>query len=153
MLLWIAAGILYHSDFFWFIRNSYNFLVATKVSTILFDGIISSLHSPSLPKIIKGLILLTITIFSSFCFYRSIKYRDWISTGICFSLLVLTMIINHFEAWVIARYSKLLIIPIISLCARLSETKNDRIVQSVILFILLVSNLIFGFYMVKIFYT
>jgi hypothetical protein len=152
LLLWIVAGALYHSDLFWFMRSSFHLLVAAKRTTFLFDGILTPLFSASLPKVIKGLILLSIFIFTVFCFYSSIKRKLWISAGICFSILVISAVINNFEAWVIARYSKVLLFPIISFGAHFPPTKGFRLLKGAAILIFLLSNLIFGFYMAKIFY-
>lgn len=153
LLLWIVAGAYYHDDIFWFVRSSYDLLVTSKRTFFLFDGVISSLCSTSLPKIIRGIILLSFTIFTTFCFYWSSKHKYWISAGICFSLLAVSATVNYFEAWVIARYSKLLLIPIISMCSHIHQTKELRILMLVILAVFLLSNMIFGLYMVKVFYT
>jgi hypothetical protein len=153
LLLWIVGGAIYHEDFFWFIRSSYHLLVASNRTTLLFDGIVTPLLSTSLTQIIKGVILLSITIFTAFCLYYSIHCKLWISAAICFSILVISAIINDFEAWIIARYSKLLIIPIISFCVNFPQAKGARILQGAIILIFLISNLIFGFYMVRVFYT
>jgi hypothetical protein len=153
LLLWIVSGACYHNDFFWFLRSSFHLLVSSNRTTALFDSITTPLLSASIVQVTKGLILLSITIFTVFSLYVSIQRKLWISAAICFSLLVITAIINNFEAWVIARYSKLLIIPIVSFSAHIPQTKGVRILQCAIILLFLFSNLIFGFYMARIFYT
>jgi len=149
LLIWIGIGAIYHNDIIWFMRWSYEHLFVPKSSMPIFDGIITPLLSNSTARIGKGMLVVIVMVLTLFFAHYSFRYKQWIGVCIALSLLAMIMFVNSYEIWVVVRYSKLLIIPLLFVDTRFINLQSKNFIRLVALLILatcLVSNLAFGFY-------
>lgn len=150
------AGIFYHHDIFWMVRWSKKHLMTSQSKFLLFDGLIGSLVYGDLFDKIKGLIVLSIMVWAISLFWISNKIRYWPGIIIGVSIIVMIAIINQYEIWVIVRFSKILLISSL-LPLQTIKTQIQKILViprfSYILIISFGTNVLYGYYMARIFYS
>lgn len=107
--IWAVSGISHYNDVFWFLRTE---LLTSKTEFPIFDGIITPFFSGSIPKLAKGLFNASILVSVIYGIYYGIIHKLWLPLCTCLSLAIMCVIVNSYEIWAVARYSKLLVIPL-----------------------------------------
>jgi hypothetical protein len=110
-LLWIG-GTVYHGNTWWMTARSARQLMWSPGALPVFDGLTTSLLSPSVPKLLKGIVVLMLFILAIALLYRSLRSHFWLGVAICTSILAMTVVLNQHEVWAVVRFGRLLMIPV-----------------------------------------
>jgi hypothetical protein len=129
---------------FWFLHRD---LFVSQNSVPILDGIITPLLSHSPAKILKA-ILVVIIMFSSLVFgYYNFRRKQFVGMFVAVALLIMCVLVNAYEIWVVVRYSKLLIVPLLFVDTKLLKMNIKW--KVIILIIFLATNLFFSFYQAR----
>jgi hypothetical protein len=152
----MGAGALHHHDLFWSVRWSLAHLIASRGSLPVFDGIFGPLVSGSIAKIGRGLVVLTILILAVSALFISGRSHFWVGFAVALSVGLMCMLVNQYESWAVVRFSKLLLIPcgyFLWMSPKHSRPHKARSnsVFVVALVASVISNVLYGLYLVKFF--
>ena len=144
--VWAVSGAFYYQDLFWCLHTE---LLTSLSSLPVFDGLITPFFSGVLLKFVKGTFIASIFACAVYGMYYSFINKLWLSLCTCLSLAIMCTVINSYEIWAVARYSKLLIIPF---CMIAHHSAIDRLHLSktllvTIIAVCIVTNLGFGYYL------
>jgi hypothetical protein len=118
------------------------------------DGLIGPFLTGDLNKVLKGCLILGIVATALAILYHSWRRGDWLGTSIAAMLVLVATIMNQYEVWVVARYSKLMMIPLavtLSHRAIWNRVLDDRVLFGALLFASIGTNVAFSYYMARFF--
>lgn len=156
LLLLEIAGTLYHGDLFWMLRWSTEKLMSSRSSLPVFDGLFGSLIYGSLADKIKGIAILIVTLWGIMVLVISSRYQFLFGIAIPFSILLMLVVVNQYEIWSVFRFSRILLIPsigVLSLTKIKFGTMFGKWRFSFALLIGIISNMVYGYYMVRIYFA
>lgn len=149
LFAWIVGGAFYHKDFLWFARWGVEHLIASKSSLPICDGIVGPFLTGSIWKMAKGVLVSITLLLALATLFSSYRLRFWSGVSISFSLILMAVVINQYEIWVVIRFSKVLVIPVAYLLSQaglLPRVSRNRLFVAFFLSCI-ASNLMFGHYM------
>jgi len=149
LLVWIVCGAFYYNDALWFLRWGVEHLVASKSSLPICDGIVGPFLTGSVSKMAKGGLVSATVLLALIAFFYSYRLRFWSGLSISLSLILMAVVINQYEIWVVIRFSKVLVIPLAYILSQAGFRPAARLRPLFIPFFLLciASNVAFGHYM------
>jgi hypothetical protein len=153
---WIVAGALFHGDLLWFVRWGAENLVRSRSSLPVLDGILGSLLSGSPQRMVKGGLALAVLLLAATTLVLSVRRR--FAFGILFSLPVAAMavLINQYEIWAVIRFSRVLVLPLAYFmpAPELTGPLAGRVGWvSLALVAFFLTNVAFGYYMARVFFS
>jgi hypothetical protein len=151
---WVVAGAIHYQDALWFLRWGVEHLVVSRSALPVLDGLIGPFLTGDLNKVLKGCLILGIVATALAILYHSWRRGDWLGTSIAAMLVLVATIMNQYEVWVVARYSKLLMIPLavtLSHRAIWNRVLDDRVLFGALLFASIGTNVAFSYYMARFF--
>jgi hypothetical protein len=157
LLVLIIAGAFYRHDLFWFMRWSTENLLASRSSLPVLDGLIGPFLGGGAAKILKGILVLIVFFSACLMLWYCYRRRLWLGVVVSCGIVLMGVTINHYEIWALVRFSKVFCaaLPFL-LAADPAPAWMARILQAkafvVILLLCLASNLLYGYYMAKIFF-
>ena len=127
--LWIC-GSVYHSDPFWIISSNIKDNLSSNSDLIIFDGLLGPLiYYQSIDKVMKGLLVIGTFLLSGFLFKVAVKEKfiGWeISVGILLAIILLSIIVEQYEIWIIVRFGRLLVFPLAFYLVSLDKLPYSR---------------------------
>jgi len=149
LLAWIVCGAFYHEDVLWFARWGIEHLIVSKSGLPICDGIVGPFLSGSIYKMAKGVLVSATVLLSLVTFFCSCRFRFWSGLSVSLSLILMAVVINQYEIWVVIRFSKVLVIPLAYILSQVDFRPAIRMSPLfVALFLLCIaSNLMLGHYM------
>jgi hypothetical protein len=78
----------------------------------VFDGLVTSLVSQSPPKMLKGVVVLTLFLIAIVLLYRSLRSRFWLGVATCVATVAMTVVLNQHEVWAVVRFGRWLMVPL-----------------------------------------
>lgn len=158
LVLLIVAGSFFHHDILWFMRWSSENLLASRSTVPVLDGLIGPFLVGGTAKMLKGVLVLLV-FFSGVGMLRyCYTGKFWLGFVVSCGIVLMGLSVNHYEIMALLRFGKVICVALpflpagaegYPLMARLLRPK----VFGAILLLALVSNLLFGYYMAKIFFT
>jgi hypothetical protein len=152
LLIWMAAGAIYHRDAIWFVRWSYDNLFVAKGTLPVLDGVITPLLSNSPEKIAKGILVAVVMALAAIAAVYGFRHKHWVGMCTALSLLAMAVFVNSFEIWAVVRFSKLLVIPLSFAGTGFIDSRPKtrvRLAAALALLVFVASNLAFGFYLAR----
>jgi hypothetical protein len=110
-VLW-GSGTVYFSDPMWMVGWSTKNLMASPGSLPVFDGLITSFLSRSVPKLAKGVFVLVLGLSAAASLYYSLLRQFWLGVAICTGTIAMIAVLNQHEVLAVAHYARLLVIPV-----------------------------------------
>jgi hypothetical protein len=156
LLIWGITGMFYHHDLLWFMRWSVENLIVSQTSLPIFDGLITPLLSGSAIRSGKGVVVALVCVLALICTYYSYQHRLWLALSISLPFLFIVTFVNSYEIWIAVRYSKLLVIPLSIIYIQVGlhpSIITNRLVVASVFTALLVSNIAYGFYMTRFYFS
>lgn len=156
LLVWLVAGAIHHGDAFWFARWAVTHLVVSRSTLPVLDGLIGPFVAGGAGKALKGMLIVATITVALATVRVSIRSGFWGGAAIAGAVVVLGLLMNQYEIWVVARFSKVLVIPV---AVALEHTTiwrgvvDNRRIYALLLMGCAVSNLGFGYYMAKAFFA
>lgn len=146
IIVWAVSGAFFYHDPVWFLRTK---LLTSTSSLPFFDGLITPFFAGSLPKFSKGVFIGSIFISVIYGIYYSVSYKLWLPFCTCLSLAIMCVLINSFEIWAVARYSKLLVVPFCMIVhyGGIDRFRVPRLLSTAIVAACLLTNLAAEYYM------
>jgi hypothetical protein len=157
--LWLA-GSLHHHSYGWLLSSNLKEELASTTNLPVLDGLLGAfLFEDGLKGVVKGSLLLSFALLAIVSNYLSVKFKypDYFY-GIAVSVasLLLFIVLNHYEIWAAARFSRLLVIPLVLSVANIEQIKGMRQSLSLIVTVLLLlflSQFAYAWYMAKVFFA
>jgi hypothetical protein len=158
LLVLIIPGAVYYHDLFWFARWSTTHLLASRSSLPILDGLFSPFFLGATPKILKGIVVISLFIVAAVLVVPSVRLKFWLGASLSLSILLLGAFVNQYEIWAMVRFSKVLIIPITFVLSQNATRFNLSTVLTplsfgILLLLGLASNVAFGYYMAVSFFS
>lgn len=158
--LLLVAGAIVTGTFTWTLGGNMRHIESRGHLPIL-DGAIGTFMRGNLTEIIKGLIISGIAVLSGIlaCFGYRQKWVGYpVGIAICLVIIALWFVLNSFEIWGMVRFSRLLALPLMWVAAgRLKEnlfaTRRGRATVATFLAVLLLSQFVYAWYMVRVFFV
>lgn len=160
-LLWLS-GSWYHHSFMWIISSNQRAELASRGILPIADGLVGTLFKGGLSGAVKSAALwaLAAVTFVSLCLSIVTRYR-FFYFGIALSVAIsaLFVILNQYEIWAAARFSVLIVIPLLlSINQRLGhrqhrEVPQLRLIVVASLSLLLLTQFAFAWYTARFFYA
>jgi len=149
LLVWIVCGAFYHKDALWFLRWGVEHLIASKSALPICDGIVGPFLTGSISKMAKGALVSATVLLALIAFFYSYRLRFWSGLSISLSLILMAVVINQYEIWVVIRFSKVLVIPLAYILSRADFRPTIRMspLFAALLLLCIASNVVFGHYM------
>jgi hypothetical protein len=110
-VLW-GGGTIYCGDPLWMVAWSTKNLMASPGALPVFDGLITSFLSQSVPKLAKGVFVLVLGLTAAASLYYSLLRRFWLGVAICTGTIAMIAVLNQHEVLASAHYARLLVIPV-----------------------------------------
>jgi len=158
-LLWIS-GTAAHGSPFWILAKNVNTQVVSTGHLPVLDGAIGSFLSGGAAGIAKGALLAGVVTFAVILATLSIRQKapEYLTgAGICASLALWWLVLNQVEIWSVARFSRLLVLPLVWVSSRhfsaLPRSPGWRAAMLAGLAGLVLSQFAYAWYMAKVFYA
>ena len=151
---WIVAGAIHYRDALWFIRWGIEHLVVSRSVLPVFDGLIGPFLTGELTKILKGLLILGIAGAAAVTLVQSYRRGNWVGISTAATLIFLALIMNQYEVWVVVRFGKLLIIPLVFAASQFTmwhRVLENRVAFGALVTASVATNVAFSYYMVQFF--
>jgi hypothetical protein len=110
-VLW-GSGTVLLGDPMWMVAWSAKNLMWSPGSLPVFDGLITSLLSRSVPTLAKGVFVLVLGLTAGASLYYSLLRHFWLGVAICTGTIAMITILNQHEVLAAAHYARLLVIPV-----------------------------------------
>ncbi len=152
LVVWVITGSFHYGRLTWFVDWGVDSLLTPRSTFPIFDGLLTPILSGSLTKTVKGLWVGILLAFTLVCTYQCWIRRFYVGVGICLSLLALIALVNSYEIWVVARYGKLLLVPVVFLNPGSQgawSSGRTRAFVAVVLIAMLLSNLAYAVFFVR----
>ena len=158
LLVLFLAGAFYHRDLFWLVRWSTETLLVSRSALPVFDGIFGSIFLGGTAQILKGVIALALFVLAIFLMVWNFRQGHWVEGSVALGIVLMGIIINHYEIWAMVRFSKVLIVSLVCYAAGQSMSQSSERWSSALWFRLfvtmgLMSNLMYGYYMAKFYFS
>lgn len=158
-LLWFF-GAQYHQDYLWIISQNLNVELQSKSSLPIFDGLIGTLMNGGWKDLVKGVYILFLFGLNSALIFVLLRKKPlyWqYGMIIASSVLLLLVVLNQHEIWAVARFSRLLVLPIFWIFSeylnKLKLSKQMQVVLTALLVGLYLTQIAYAYYMAIIFYA
>ncbi len=157
-LLWFAGSFHHHSYTWLWDSNLQNELASASSNRLpLLDGLLGPFLFEGAKGAMKGLLLLGFVALALVSCLLSIKLKGQgglYGGAIAVAVLILFIVLNHFEIWAAARFSRLLVVPLM-----LGASKIDRDnsinrylgLSATLLLLFFLSQFAYAWYMARIF--
>jgi hypothetical protein len=160
LALLLASGAVVKGSLFWTIGGNMRHINSMGYLPVL-DGALGTFLRGGFAEIVKGFIIAGIAALAVWTGYQCYRHKPpMYPVGIAISALmvILWLILNSFEIWGMARFSRLLVLPLLWLAADrfkvgLPDTARLRAGITAGLVGLVLSQLVYAWYMVKVFYA
>jgi hypothetical protein len=156
LLVWMGAGALHHGDPLWFVRWGAKTLVRSRGPLPILDGLFGPLLTARPNAILKGILILATTGAAVVTAVTSARRAQWGAAAVALGLMLLAISMNQYQIWVVARFSRLLIIPVV--CAlmfspRGRATLENKTAYAVAMTVCVATNVAFTYYVVRVFFV
>ena len=157
--LWIA-GTLVHGSPLWLVAWNVGVQVSSRSSLPVLDGAIGTFVRGTPAEIIKGIILAGYAALAAALGALCLRDRPpmyLIGIAICAEIVVMWLALNQFEIWALARFSRLMVLPLVWVAAgrfaeKLPRGRAALAAGIAVLAGTVLSQFVYGWYMVKVFY-
>jgi hypothetical protein len=149
LFVWIVCGAFYHRDAFWFARWGVEHLITSKSALPICDGILGPFLTGSISKMAKGVLVSATVLLAAVTFVYSYHLRFWSGLSISLSLILMAVVINQYEIWVVIRFSKVLVIPLAYILSQVDFRPAARMspLFPALFLLCIASNVMFGHHM------
>jgi hypothetical protein len=152
-----------HGSPWWIIQSNLETEVSSRSTLPLLDGVIGTFLAGGVKNYVKSGIGLVVLLAAGSLVYLAIKQKGegMLEFGlpIAVSVFILMLTINQYEIWAAVRYSRLLVVPAILFLAshpwatRIVNTFNRKPIYWGSVVGLVISNLIYAWYMARVFFS
>lgn len=159
-ILW-AAGWAVHGSPLWLVSGNIELEMASNSHLPVLDGAIGTFLQGGVKGIGKGAILASFALLAVGMAYACIREKPpayLAGAAICVVVVLWWLILNQYEIWSVTRFSRLLILPLVWVAAyRLKDAPLSgskwKYGMAASLGVLLLSQFIYAWYMVRVFYA
>jgi hypothetical protein len=158
LLFLIVAGAFHNHDLLWFMRWSTESLLAPRITHPVLDGLIGPFLAGGAAKMVKGVLVILVFVAGLFMLWYCYRGKFWLGFVVSCGVVMMGLTLNHYEIMAMVRFGKVICValPFLPAPARghpLMARMLGRKLFAAILFLALVSNLLFGYYMAKIYFV
>ena len=155
-ILWLA-GAAYHNSATWLLTANINEEFSSEGTLPILGGLIGTALSGSWSDVFKVMLILSVLGLTGWIIYRSTKGKHPLKPyglAISIPLIMLALLVNQKELWVVMRFSRLLVLPLMWLWATdppqlRIEGRYLRLVGVMIILLLVTSQFAFTWYLLS----
>ncbi|MEQ1638186.1 MAG: hypothetical protein ABL903_16015 [Methylococcales bacterium] len=158
-ILWFA-GSFYHHSYTWLLSSNLKEELASSSNLPILDGLIGTfLFEEGIKGVLKGFLLMSFALLAVGTIFLSNqhKYQNYFyGIAISLAVLLLFILLNHYEIWAAARFSRLLAIPLVLSVAKMVQDNPSKQLSGVItvlFLILFLSQFAYAWYMARIYFA
>ncbi len=159
-ILWLVGTIVRGSPT-WIVGPNLYYHVESQTSLPILDGAVGTFLRGGLNEITKGFVLAGFAGLAAGLIYACLRYRPpmyLVGAAIAAVIVLMWLILNSFEIWGMARFTRLLALPLLWIAAqrlegRLPDSPRWRAGAGAALGLLALSQFVYAWYMVKVFYV
>lgn len=148
--LWLA-GAHHHNDLIWLVRANLGEEFASHSNLPILDGLLGTLLFQGWVGILQGLIVLGVLLLAGYLTYQQLTNptpaKATYTLAITLPLLLLGVLLNQKEIWVVMRFGRLLILPLLWLNPAILRPLAQRGLWWLVVLLLVLSQFSFMVYM------
>ena len=159
-LYWLIGAVI-HGSLAWLLSFNIGVQVVSMSNLPVLDGALGTFLRGTPNEVLKGLIIAGFGVLAAWLCFACLRDKPsmyLVGAAICVEIIFLWLILNQGEIWVMARYSRLLVVPLIWIITGRSKhtslsQNRQRISIAAGLSATILSQFVYAWYMVKIFYV
>ena len=160
-LFWLI-GSHYHSSFMWIISSNLETEIVSRGTLLFLDGVIGKMFHGGIINFSKSAILSILLILSAslfvLCWRSGVPECRICGLPITISVILLCLILNQHEIWAAMRFGRLLVIPLVLSFGYWLQNRDllnsnlGKVIVSISVMALFLTNILYAWYMVAIFW-